>query len=450
MSEPAGSGLEAAAPGEPADLTIDLDGAGSSPGPTWRLVQGDGRPLGAPLPYARDWSRAGRPAMALLVDDGGRVLQSAALAAAAGKSYGRMLDEVLAAAAHLPALAWREAQGGSGAGAAPATPDTARGAPWLALAGGGLRWIGRRLADAVVVELWRVGVADRPIGSFVDDPDVAAVRWLTEDESSAYCADPFANPQDADEIWWERYDYRTGLGTLERCRLGAGVAPVELDVSCHLSFPHLAEMDGEVVLIPEACGSGTTRLYRVGADRQPRCIAVLPVAGVDPVTFRWGDRHWIAVTDGKLSDNANLCLWHAPAAAGPWTPHRNNPVKLDVRSSRNAGTPFWHGGALYRPAMDCSRTYGGQVVLHRIVDCSPTGYREEAVAIVRPDPCWPVPDGLHTLSKCGERTLIDAKVREFRLRGFAAKAMRRLRPPSWWQRPVAPPPRAKRPVRLQE
>ncbi len=43
---------------------------------------------------------------------------------------------------------------------------------------------------------------------------------------------------------------------------------------------------------------------------------------------------------------------------GPWEPHRRNPVKCDVRGSRPAGTPFVHGGELYRPAQDGSKRYG--------------------------------------------------------------------------------------------
>ena len=40
-------------------------------------------------------------------------------------------------------------------------------------------------------------------------------------------------------------------------------------------------------------------------------------------------------------------------------------VKTDVRSARPAGTPFVYQGELYRPAQDCSRTYGGSIVIHR-------------------------------------------------------------------------------------
>jgi len=61
--------------------------------------------------------------------------------------------------------------------------------------------------------------------------------------------------------------------------------------------------------------------------------------------------------DGPLT---KLRVWFADDLLGSWCPHPGNPVKPDIRSARPAGTPFVHDGALYRPAQDCSRTYGAR------------------------------------------------------------------------------------------
>jgi hypothetical protein len=84
-------------------------------------------------------------------------------------------------------------------------------------------------------------------------------------------------------------------------------------------------------------------------------------------------------------------------------------VKVDVRSARPAGTPFVVDGTLYRPAQDCSRTYGGRVTINRVLILTPLAFREEPFAFVDPDPEGPYPDGLHTLSQVGNVTLIDGK-----------------------------------------
>jgi hypothetical protein len=199
---------------------------------------------------------------------------------------------------------------------------------------------------------------------------------------------------------------------------------VALGVDVHLSYPFLTRIDGQVILIPEMSGSGMTRLYRVGVDGRPEHLASLPVPGIDPILYRWADRCWLGLTCADIDARSNYCLWHAPDVAGPWTAHADNPVKIDVRSARSAGTPFWHEGHLYRPAQDCSDGYGGAVSINRVLECTPQAYREEVVAVVRPKPHWRASQGLHTLSSCDGRTLIDAKVAVLSAAGLWSKASR--------------------------
>jgi hypothetical protein len=100
---------------------------------------------------------------------------------------------------------------------------------------------------------------------------------------------------------------------------------------------------------------------------------------------------------------------YSNALSGPWRPHEGNPVKIDIRSSRPGGTPFRVGDELYRPAQDCSRTYGGALVVNRVKVCTPTHYEEEAVATLRPDPAGLYPDGVHTLSFGNGYAAVDGK-----------------------------------------
>ena len=126
-------------------------------------------------------------------------------------------------------------------------------------------------------------------------------------------------------------------------------------------------------------------------------------------------------------DDAKLFIFHSYELHGPWEPHAVNPVKCDLRSSRPGGTPFMgEDGALYRPAQDCSRVYGGAVVINRVTRLTPDEFQEEAAAHLRADRAGPCPDGLHTLSAAGNLTLIDGKRHELVPLAVAA-ALRRLR-----------------------
>jgi hypothetical protein len=84
-------------------------------------------------------------------------------------------------------------------------------------------------------------------------------------------------------------------------------------------------------------------------------------------------------------------------------------VKLDIRSSRPAGTPFEHDGRLFRPAQDCAGSYGAAIVINEVTSLTPDRFSERPVARLTPEPRGPLPDGLHTLSAAGPRTLVDGK-----------------------------------------
>jgi hypothetical protein len=89
------------------------------------------------------------------------------------------------------------------------------------------------------------------------------------------------------------------------------------------------------------------------------------------------------------------------------------PAKIDVRSSRPAGTPFEHDGILYRPAQDCSEFYGGRVIINRVNTLTPIDFAEEPVAVIDPYRDGPYSDGIHTLSGAAGAVVVDGMRRVF-------------------------------------
>jgi hypothetical protein len=104
----------------------------------------------------------------------------------------------------------------------------------------------------------------------------------------------------------------------------------------------------------------------------------------------------------------DLMLYHAPSPLGPWTPHHGNPVISDVRCARPAGRLYCLNGSWYRPAQDCARTYGGALMIRRIVRLNEREYEEDEVARVDPRGLGGI-DGVHTLNRLGPLSLIDMK-----------------------------------------
>ena len=180
-----------------------------------------------------------------------------------------------------------------------------------------------------------------------------------------------------------------------------------------MSYPFLIQADQRVLCIPETSEAHEIALYESEhfPDRWAKVATLIAGAAiVDATLFQHGGHWWLA--GSELADrgaNCELHLWFAPSITGPWHPHPANPVKIDVRSARPGGTPFVVDGTLYRPAQDCSRTYGGRITINRVLTLNPLAFREEPFAFVEPEAAGPYPDGLHTLSQVGNVTLIDGK-----------------------------------------
>lgn len=123
-------------------------------------------------------------------------------------------------------------------------------------------------------------------------------------------------------------------------------------------------------------------------------------AGVDPTVFSYQGRWWIMCTNQEAGANARVYLWYAQDLHGPWLPHPANPVERGRNGARPTGTLFLHGGDLYRPSMDSTRTYGKRVDLNKVTKLTTTEFAEEPVRIVEPF-AGRYRDGIHTLSALG-------------------------------------------------
>ena len=265
---------------------------------------------------------------------------------------------------------------------------------------------------------WNVGVVEQPISAFLRPGSRAPVRWLPSPKREELRADPFGVLREGRlTILCEHFSYRDHRGFI--VAIEPGGAPESLRVSIgprpavHMSYPFLLQSDRRLLCVPETSGAPEVALYESEhfPDRWAKIATLLPdTAIVDATLFRYAEHWWLAGSEvAPLGANCELHLWYAQGITGPWRAHPGNPVKIDIRSARPAGTPFVHDGVLYRPAQDCSQTYGGRVIINRVLTLTPLAFREEAFVPVDPDRSGPYPSGLHTLSQVGDMTLIDGK-----------------------------------------
>ncbi len=266
----------------------------------------------------------------------------------------------------------------------------------------------------LVVDQWNVGFAPGGPRALVDGARLD-VTWLATPAARSFVADPFVVVRDGMRVLFlEEFNYARNRGVIDALVLDERNAVVRrmraLQIATHLSYPFPLEIGGELYLVPESSAENEVALYRCVEfpDRWERTSVLFPFAGIDTTVFAHDGRWWAFCTRRETGPGVALHAYHAASPRGPWTPHALNPIVVDVSCARPAGPPFVVDGVLYRTGQDCSRTYGGAVVLARVDELSPTAYAERAVRRIEAPP-GPFPDGLHTLSFCGDTIVLDGK-----------------------------------------
>lgn len=278
----------------------------------------------------------------------------------------------------------------------------------------------RRRINSMNEEYWSVGYIPKPVHHVIDAFDAREIHWIDVPEGQVL-ADPVGvrARERGVEVLAEAYDFKDRQGRIVAFEMDAEGTPTSprevLRLAVHASYPHLIEHRGAIYSLPEAHASNRVQLFRADSfpDRWVSDRVLLEgFAGVDPTVIEHEGRWWLFAANHADQDETKLYLFFADDLFGPWSPHRANPVKCDIRSSRPAGPLFRHAGELFRPAQDCSRTYGGAVAINRILTLTPAEFREETVARLNPDPSGPMAHGLHSLAGVGNFTLVDGKRHE--------------------------------------
>lgn len=288
-------------------------------------------------------------------------------------------------------------------------------------------------------DVWSIGVVDARLSDFLGAGPQPEIRYVFPSRRGTYLADPFGiQGLNTLTVLCERYDYRTRTGHIAAIELGESCSLVSarvLESASHMSYPYLLEHDGDIYCIPETRALREVALYvaEVFPHTWRRLFTLVKdVAASDPTVFWHEGLWWLTYVDQELgAPDCNLCVWYADELLGDWQPHRGNPVKTDIRSARPAGTPFVQDGRLYRPAQDCSRTYGGRIVLNHVERLTPWEFVEEPAAVIEPSGDTRFSQGVHTVSAIGDCTLIDGKRLTFVPREFGRTVGGWCRKISW-------------------
>jgi hypothetical protein len=271
-----------------------------------------------------------------------------------------------------------------------------------------------RARGVVKADVWTVGIADAGDVTRAK-PTIGAVHWIAEQIESGYLADPFPARRDGRfAILVEEFDEASNQGTIsvleqegDSWKLHSRV----LDPGVHASYPFLIEHHGELYCTPETSEANRLEIWRcstfpTGWERAGVLVDSAPI--VDPTIFEYEGRWWLLATLKNDEPDAKLHAWTADDLLGPWSPHPLNPIKIDVTSSRPAGTPYIVDGVLYRPAQDCSVAYGSAIVINRVVSLGAAGIVEGPITRIG-DGSGRYSSGIHTLALRDQVCAVDGR-----------------------------------------
>lgn len=269
-------------------------------------------------------------------------------------------------------------------------------------------------------EVWNVGLIKYPVREIALNhislrPE--DITWLSLSGRTNYLADPSGFIEnDKLHILVEDYNFSKSKAMISEiiwdpCR-NRFTKPVRiLEGKQHFSYPYVVNHQNIIYCVPESYQKRRIMLYKrnfpEGSFIEDH-ILLDNVDAVDPTLIFYQERWWLFFTTREFS-RSHLFIYYSDKLSGRYEPHRKNPVKIDVRSSRPAGTPFVVEGVLYRPAQDCSVTYGGRVAVNKVITLTPEEFEEFPAQYLCPVPGTIYYKGLHTVSSAGDYTLIDGK-----------------------------------------
>lgn len=267
---------------------------------------------------------------------------------------------------------------------------------------------------ALSINRWNIGVLQQPIAESIEETFDPEIEWYSHPKHDGFLADPFPiTIDDTTYIFVEDFSYPKWKGKISYIEYPDGFRNGDLKTAHeepqHMSYPYLFKHNDSVYATPEIYESNEIRLYQVHSPSnwEFQTTLIEDVAGVDPTIIKLKNKWWMFYTEHQYS-NTKLHIQHTNDLTGEWTPHKNNPVKTDVRSSRPGGTPFIHNNELYRPAQNSVGGYGKKITVNKVEKLTPTQYTERRVSEIHPSEEGPY-TGMHTLSSRGDITLVDIK-----------------------------------------
>ncbi|WP_431137544.1 glucosamine inositolphosphorylceramide transferase family protein [Psychroserpens mesophilus] len=188
----------------------------------------------------------------------------------------------------------------------------------------------------------------------------------------------------------------------------------------HLSYPFLAEDNGELYMLPETMGNNTIELYKCIAfpyKWELEKVIMNNIKAVDSTLFKHDDTYWLFTNIEEfngIKTSGELHLFYSDSLLSDhWIAHKQNPIVTDKSCARPAGHIYESENCMFRPAQDCTKHYGYGIKINEITSLNTATYKERLKQTIYPD--WSKDMfSTHTINASGDLTVMDAKIKRKR------------------------------------
>lgn len=243
-----------------------------------------------------------------------------------------------------------------------------------------------QLFKKLFVKQWVIGISQGSIEDIIRtkifNPNI---KWLELDTIDHFRADPFPlKDKNGDiNIFYEDFHFDEFYGDISIMSIDKNFNQSNhktiLDTKSHLSYPFIFEENQHIYIFPESAQSGKLSCYDYNTDRRSldfvKDIIDLPL--LDSTIIKYNGKYWLFGTIGGKNSNSRLFIFFSDNLLGPYTPHKENPVKEGSNGSRPAGNFIEVDGNLYRPSQNCQNHYGESITINKVILLDENTYVEE-------------------------------------------------------------------------
>lgn len=276
------------------------------------------------------------------------------------------------------------------------------------------------LAKLFYIEVWNVGIVRKNISTFLNFPN-SKIEWLPCPKFLTFRADPFGfiSENGDKNIVFEHYNQLLRKGSIRSLKIDENLKIISekeiLNQPKHLSYPYIFFDGKQKFALVESYKAKKLTLYKVNDEAafERVCDLFDGLEIIDPSIVKHNGKWWLFFTQNNHGDE-KLFLAFSDNLSSGWKMHPSNPIKIDLASARPAGEIFSYNGSLFRPSQNCTKTYGGSIVLNKIISLDEENFEEREEMQIYPNQLGCYPDGMHHIASLGENlTLIDGKKKVF-------------------------------------